>query len=63
MSLGYGITPVVADLPSGDYVGADEVINSLRVADYVHAGDTILVIHGQHWKKSGTTNALAIMTA
>jgi len=63
MSIGYGITPVVADLPSGDYIGADEVIKSLRAADYVHEGDTILVIHGQHWKKSGTTNALAIMTA
>lgn len=63
MSLGYGLTPVVADLPSGDYAGADEIIKSLRISDYLHSGDTILVVHGQHWKKSGTTNALAIITA
>lgn len=63
MTIGYGITPVVVEFPTGDYTGADEVIKSLKSQDYIHPGDTVLVVHGEHWKKSGTTNALAIQTA
>lgn len=63
MTIGYGLTPVVADFPTGEFTGAEEVIDTLRKADYVHKGDTVLVVHGQHWQKSGNTNALAILTA
>jgi hypothetical protein len=31
--------------------------------DAVHKGDTLLLVHGYHWQKSGNTNALAIVTA
>lgn len=63
LALSYGVTPVVATFPSGLFTTPEKVLTDLQKRDIVHAGDTLLVVHGQHWQKSGNTNALAIITA
>lgn len=62
LTLSYGVHPVVADIPSGPFSSAESIIKDLVAADTLHAGDTIIVVHGYHWQKAGNTNALAIVT-
>jgi pyruvate kinase len=63
LTLSFGVTPVIADFPSGIFTTGEAIIKDLRKRDIVHEGDTILLVHGHHWQKSGNTNAVAIITA
>lgn len=63
LTLSFGVSPVLAKFPSGDFTTGEEIIKDLRKRDIVHEGDTLLLVHGHHWQKSGNTNALAIVSA
>lgn len=63
LTLSFGVTPIIAKFPTGIFTTGEKVIADLKKQDVVHAGDTLLLIHGYHWQKSGNTNALAIVTA
>ena len=62
LTISYGIEPVVADLPSGPFDSAASVIKDLVKQDKLHAGSTVVVVHGQHWQKPGNTNSLSVIT-
>lgn len=62
LSVSYGITPVVTNLPTGPFTSAQTLLKKLQTDGLLHNGETIIVVHGEHWQKSGTTNALAIVT-
>ncbi len=62
MTISYGVTPVVSKFPQGIFTTAEEVLHDLVKRDFVHKGDTLLLIHGSHWHKVGLTNALQITT-
>jgi pyruvate kinase len=62
LTLSYGVMPVKMSLPDGEYDRADKVFKDLIEKEYLHKGDTIVVIHGHHWKKPGNTNSLSIIT-
>jgi pyruvate kinase len=63
LTISFGVTPVVAEFPSGTFTTAEKVIADLIKQDAIHSGDTLLLVHGSHWQKPGNTNALAIVTA
>lgn len=63
LMLSYGIFPVRQDLPAGIFSSADNLLKGMVKEDRLHQGDTVIVVHGQHWQKPGNTNALAIVTA
>jgi pyruvate kinase len=63
MTISFGVTPVVADFPRGVFTTAEKVLAGLIAKDIVKQGDTLLLVHGHHWQKSGNTNALAVVTA
>jgi len=63
LTISFGVTPVVAEFPSGVFTTADKVISDLTKRDIIHSGDTLLLVHGHHWQKPGNTNAVAIVTA
>ena len=63
LTLSYGLTPVCLPLPADGLFGAvDELLSILIERQVLQRGETIIMIHGQHWQKSGTTNAVAILT-
>lgn len=62
LTLSYGVTPVKTTFPDGPYSSPDTVINQLKQLKILHAGSTIVVIHGHHWQKPGNTNALSLTT-
>ncbi|HKY74453.1 MAG TPA: pyruvate kinase [Patescibacteria group bacterium] len=62
LTLSYGVTGVRAEFPSGMFYSADETLSLLKKKEFIHDGQTLLIIHGQHWKKPGLTNSLSIVT-
>jgi pyruvate kinase len=62
LTISFGVTPVISEFPKGIFTTSQKVLADLSKRDYVHKGDTILVVHGHHWQKSGNTNAMAIVT-
>lgn len=62
LALSYGVVGVVSDFPSGVFQLPNPVLNDLKKRKLIKRGQTILVIHGQHWKVKGLTSALALWT-
>jgi pyruvate kinase len=63
LTISFGVTSVVALFPKGIFTTAETILTDLIKREYIHKGDTILVVHGHHWQKPGNTNAMAIVTA
>ena len=61
LTLSFGVTPIKIKLPSGKLLSPDYVINKLKQLKRVKKGDTLLIIHGQHWKQPGQTNAIVLI--
>lgn len=61
LTLSYGVISVFAEFPSGSFESADSVLNQLKKTQHIHEGQTVLIIHGVHWKQPGLTNSLAIV--
>lgn len=61
LTMSYGIKPVLADFPSGKITSIESVLKQLKKQKMITSGDVILALHGQHWKKPGQTNAIAIV--
>jgi pyruvate kinase len=60
LTLSYGVIGVYAEFPNGVFYSADEALGLLKKKQYIKSGQTLLVIHGRHWKKPGLTNSLTI---
>ena len=63
LTLSYGINPVKVIFPHvGQILSVEHVTQGLKERKYVKSGDNVLLIHGQHWKKAGQTNAIVLIT-
>lgn len=62
LTLSYGVIPIVMELPTGDYGEIGKLLKELVEKDILHKNENVVVVHGQHWAKAGTTNALAIIS-
>ncbi len=61
LTMSYGVTSVYAEFPTGNFSDATAILSQLKERLYVHAGQTVLVIHGSHWKRPGLTNSLSVV--
>lgn len=61
LAMSYGITALRVGLPTGKLVSPDYVVEKLKKMGKLKSGDHVLLIHGQHWKQPGQTNALVIV--
>lgn len=60
LCLAYGVTSLLAEFPEGDIVSVDPIIEHLKEAGLVKAGQRLLFIHGHRWNEPGLTNTLSI---
>ncbi len=61
LTLSYGVIPIKTDFPTGPYDSPKQVLNDLVKANILKRGESVVVVHGNHWQKPGNTNALAII--
>lgn len=62
LTLSFGITPLTIKLPHGPFSSISAILQDLLQLQAINLGDTLVVVHGQHWQKPGTTNSLSIIT-
>lgn len=60
LTLSYGVIPVYEKFPEGLFKMPTEMFVRLVKKRLIKKGSTVLVIHGEHWKRPGRTNALAL---
>ncbi len=62
LSLLYGVTPFVVELPEGDRLeSSGRLLEMLRELGIAKPSEHVLLVHGTFWKKPGLTNTLAIL--
>lgn len=61
MNLVYGARGVEAKFPTGRFSFSEKMVSMMKKKKLVKAGQTALVVHGQHWRTEGQTNALMIV--
>lgn len=62
LTLSYGVEPVHVPMPDGRLLSLDSVIKKLKKTNIIEKGEVLLIIHGQHWKQPGQTNAIVLLT-
>ncbi len=62
LTMSYGVRPVKVKLPQGTMLTPNYIIKQLKDLEEVEKGELVLLIHGQHWKKPGQTNAVVLIT-
>ena len=60
LTLSYGVIPFHVKFPTGLFQMPEDIISKLVKKNLLKRGNIILVIHGEHWKKPGQTNTLAL---
>ncbi|MBI5151783.1 MAG: pyruvate kinase [Candidatus Pacebacteria bacterium] len=61
LTLSYGVISVFAEFPSGSFESAEGMLHQLKKSQHIREGQTVLIIHGVHWKQPGLTNSLSIV--
>lgn len=61
LTLSYGVTPVYEEFPTGKFLTPDDILERLVAKDVFKKDETILIVHGQHWKTPGLTNSLSVL--
>lgn len=61
LSLSYGVVPHIIDLVEGAELTVDELVEALKKEGVVSVGETVLMVHGKHWRKSGFTNTMSLL--
>lgn len=62
LTVSFGVIPTLMKFPAGPFTFATKIFDKLKAKGLVVEGDTVLMIHGQHWQKTGLTNAMQITT-
>jgi len=62
LSISFGVMPIVMGFPSGLFTTADKIFESLIEKKLLEKNETVLIIHGQNWQKTGLTNAIQVTT-
>ena len=62
LSLSYAVTPRMIELSDKSQLeSSTELLKKMKKMNLVKIGETILLVHGTFWKKSGLTNSLSIL--
>lgn len=61
LTMSYGITPVKLRFAKGKLLYPESVLKQLKKKGFVKSGELTLLIHGQHWKVPGQTNAIVLL--
>lgn len=62
LTLAYGINTFVTEFPNGEAKVTQDMLEKLKKANMLSAGELALTVHGTHWNQPGLTNALSIIT-
>jgi pyruvate kinase len=60
LTVSFGVLPLVMKFPDGAFTNTDKIFAKLIDKNILEKDDTVLIIHGQHWQKTGLTNAMQI---
>ncbi len=61
LTITYGVEAYIIAFPKGIFRISDSLLKRLKEAKIVVPGEKILVIHGQHWREPGQSNAVLIL--
>lgn len=61
LSLVYGVTPHIVEFEENDMIDSDDLIEKITQLGISSGGQTLLVVHGNVWKKPGLTNTLRVI--
>ena len=61
LALSYGVRPFIIDMQESRLNALDNLSDKLKELGVVEVGETVLVIHGTHWKTPGLTNTIAVV--
>jgi pyruvate kinase len=62
LSISFGVIPIIMEFPNGLFTTADKIFENLIKKELLEKNETILIIHGQNWQKTGLTNAIQVIT-
>lgn len=62
LTVSFGVAPIVMKFPDGPFTSTDKIFAKLIDKNILEKGNTVLIIHGQHWQKTGLTNTMQIST-
>lgn len=62
LSLSFGVQPFIIEMGEERLNALDNLSDQLQTMGVINKGETVLVIHGTHWKQPGLTNTIAIVT-
>lgn len=64
LTMSFGVIGFRAEFPrSGVFQLPKKIVSQLVKAGLIERGNNLLVIHGQHWKQQGLTNAMELVRA
>jgi len=61
LTLSYGVETIKAGMPEGEFRLPNPIIDGLIADGRLEKGDSIVVVHGQHYYLEGSTNAVALL--
>lgn len=61
LALSYAVMPHIIDLVEGAELTVDELVEALKNEGVIKVGETVLMVHGKHWRKSGFTNTMSLL--
>lgn len=62
LSLIYGVVPHLVSFKDGGLESSEELLKKIRDLDIAQSGESVLLVHGTHWKQPGLTNTLSVIT-
>lgn len=62
LSLIYGVIPYLVSFQEKELESSEELLKMICDLEIAKSGDSILLVHGTHWKKPGLTNTLSVIT-
>lgn len=62
LTISFGVVPVVMKFPSEHFTSVNYIFKKLIDINLLKKGETVLIIHGQNWQKTGFTNTIQIST-
>lgn len=62
LTISYGIKPILKKFGKSYFRMPKNLINKLIKSEVISAGDSLLVMHGNNWMKSGSTSDISLVT-
>lgn len=62
LSIMYGVIPYLVNFEDEVLESSGKLLEMIRELKIADSGESILLVHGTHWKKPGLTNTLSVIT-